>query len=111
MCDPTHHCQASFIIAFCQDCGIRFPVVADACQSPDKSRRMPLAEGSVEGTPVNVLRDTGCSTIVVRRALVPDYKLMGREKRCIREAVSRAPSVERASVERRVSGAPVSRAP
>jgi len=44
---------------------------------------MPVAEGSVEGTPVNVLRDTGCSTIVVRRALVPDDKLTGREERCI----------------------------
>jgi len=47
--DPTHHCQASSMIAFCQDCGIRFPVVADACQSPDKSSRMPVAEGSVKG--------------------------------------------------------------
>ena len=81
--DPSHHCQASSMIAFCQDCGIRFPVVADACQSPDKSRRMPVAEGSVEGTPVSVLRDTGCSTIIVRRALVPDDKLTGREARCI----------------------------
>jgi len=44
---------------------------------------MPVAEGSVEGTPVNVLRDTGCSAIVVRRALVPDVKLTGREERCI----------------------------
>jgi len=78
-----HHCQASSMIAFCQDCRIRFPVVADACQSPDKSRTMPVAEGSVQGTPVNVLRDTGCSTIVVRRALVPDVKLSGREERCI----------------------------
>jgi len=31
--DPSHHCQASSMIAFCQDCGIRFPVVADACQT------------------------------------------------------------------------------
>ena len=71
----SHHCQASSMIAFCQDCGIRFPVVADACQSPDRSSRMPVAEGLVEGTPISVLRDTGCSTSVVRRALVPDDKL------------------------------------
>ena len=44
---------------------------------------MPVAEGSVERTPVNVLRDTGCSTIVVRRAPVPDDQLTGREVRCI----------------------------
>ena len=71
------------MIAFCQDCGVRFPVVADACQSPDKSSKMPIAEGSVEGTAVKVLRDTGCSTIVVRRALVPDDKSTGRVERCI----------------------------
>jgi len=44
---------------------------------------MPVAEGSLEGKPVNVLRDTGYSTVVVRRALVPDDKLTGREERCI----------------------------
>jgi len=71
------------MIAFCQDCGVRFPVVADACQSPDKLSKMPVAEGTVEGTPVKVLRDTGCSTIVVRRALVPDDKMTGQEERCI----------------------------
>ena len=80
--DPSHHCQASSMIAFCQDCGVRFPVVADACQSPNKLSKMPVAEGAVEGTPVKVLRDTGCSTIVVRSALVPDDKLTGRVERC-----------------------------
>ena len=44
---------------------------------------MPMAEGSVEGKPVSVLRDTGCTTIVVRRSLVPDDKLTGQEERCI----------------------------
>jgi len=39
---------------------------------------MPVAEGAVEGTSVNVLRDTGCSTIVI-----PDDKLTGRVERCI----------------------------
>jgi len=71
------------MIAFCQDCGVRFPVVADACQSPDKSRRMPVAEGSVEGILVNVLRDTGCTAIVVRRSLVSDDKLTGQEEQRI----------------------------
>ena len=37
----------------------------------------------MEGTPVNVLRNTDCSTILTRRALVPDDKLTGREERCI----------------------------
>jgi len=71
------------MIAFCQDCGVCFPVVADACQFPDKLSKMPAAEGAVEGTSVKVLRDTGCSAIVVQRALVPDDKLTGRVERCI----------------------------
>jgi len=44
---------------------------------------MPVEEGSIEGTPVNVLRDTGCTTIVVRRSFVSDDKLTGQEEQCI----------------------------
>jgi len=73
--DSTHHCQAACMIAICRECGLHHPVIADACQSPDKSYRMPATKGSLEGKPVSVLRDTGCSTVVVRRALVPDDKL------------------------------------
>ena len=77
----THHCQA--LIAICQDCGQKHPVIADACQSRDNCHKMPVAEGTVEGESVNVLRDTGCSTVVVRRSLVPDDKLTGREEFCV----------------------------
>ena len=83
LADLTHHCQAASMIAICQDCGTEVPVIADACQSSTTSHRIPVTEGSVEDTPVNVLRDTGCSTIIVRRALVPDDKLTGRMERCI----------------------------
>ena len=79
----THHHQAAPILAVCQDCGTHLPVIADACHAPDKTQRMPVAEGSVEGKPVSVLRDTGCSTIVVRRSLISDDKLTGQEERCI----------------------------
>jgi len=71
----THHCQAAFVIAIFQECSLHHSVIADACQSPNKSYRMPVAEGSVKGKPVNVLRDTNCSTVVVRRSLIPDDKL------------------------------------
>jgi len=71
------------ILAVCQDCGTHLPVIADACHATDKAQRMPVAEASVEGKPVSVLRDTGCSTIVVRRSLVTDDKLTGQEERCI----------------------------
>ena len=79
--DPTHHCQA--LIAICQDCAQKHPVIADACQTRDNCHKMPVAEGTVEGESVNVLRDTGCSTVVVRRSLVPDDKLTGREELCV----------------------------
>jgi len=34
---------------------------------------MAVADGTV-GKPVSVMRDIGCSTVVVRRSLVPDGK-------------------------------------
>ena len=44
---------------------------------------MPVLEGRMEGNPVSVLRDTGCSTVVVRRSLVKDSQLTGKETLCI----------------------------
>jgi len=78
---PPHRCQA--MIAICQDCGLHHPVVADACLSQDKPCQMPVVDGIVKGKLVTVLRDTGCSTVVVRRSLIPDEKLTGLEERCI----------------------------
>ena len=43
---------------------------------------MPTAKGTVEGKPVTVLRDTGYSSVVVRRSLIPDNKLTGQEALC-----------------------------
>lgn len=40
----------------------------------------PAAEGYVEGWKVNVFRHTSCSTIVIKRDLVPDEQLMGAEE-------------------------------
>jgi len=81
--DLTHHCQAAAMIAICQDCGKHHPVIADACQSQEKCHRMPVAKGTVENEPVTVLRDTGCSSVVVRRSLVPDNKLTGQVALCV----------------------------
>jgi len=44
---------------------------------------MPVTDGIVEGKPVSVLRDTKCSTVVVRRLLVFDGKLTSQEEDCI----------------------------
>ena len=78
---PIHHCQA--LVAMCEECGQQRPVIADACQSQERCQKMPVSDGTVDNQPVTVLRDTGCSTVVVRRSLVPDHKLTGREERCI----------------------------
>jgi len=79
----AHRCQAAAMIAICQDCGKHHPVIADACHLQDTSCKMPASKGTVEGKPATVLRDTGCSSVVVRRSLVPDDKLTGQEALCI----------------------------
>jgi len=78
---PTHHCQA--LVAVCQDCGQQHPVIADACQSHCRDTYMPVADGLLGKQPVRVLRDTGCSTVVVRRSLIPEENLPGQEERCV----------------------------
>ena len=77
----THYCQA--LVAVCQECGQHQPVITDACQSKNKAHNMPVSDGLLENQPVKVLRDTGCSTVVVRRSLVPEDKLTGQEECCI----------------------------
>ena len=79
----THHCHCQALIAVCQDCGLQDPVIADACQSSCKHDNMPVSDGLLESQPVKVLRDSGCSTVVVRRSLVPEDKLTGQEERCV----------------------------
>jgi len=54
---------------------------------------MPVADGLLENKPVQVLRDTGCSAVIIRRSLVSETKLTGQEARCvlIDGSVRRAP--------------------
>ncbi|XP_006823695.1 uncharacterized protein LOC102806650, partial [Saccoglossus kowalevskii] len=63
-------------------CGHQLPVMSAACrgQMPPK---MPVAVGCVGGVEVSVLRDSGCSGIVVRRALVSDDQLTGEFRVCV----------------------------
>jgi len=44
---------------------------------------MPVADGLLENKPVQALRDTGCSAVIVRRSLVSETKLTGQEARCV----------------------------
>jgi len=90
----THHCQA--LSAICQHCGQQHPVIADACQSYRKNINMPVANGLLEEQPVQVLRDTGCSAVIVRGSLVSKDKLTGQEAKCvlIDGTIHRAPVVQ-----------------
>jgi len=64
-------------------CGCTVPVIADACQSTTDADNLPVSEGSVNGVKATVLRDTGCSTVVIRRSLVKSEQLTGTEQKCI----------------------------
>ena len=62
--------------------GGTLPVLsAAACGACDDS--MPVYQGLVNGKPTNVLRDSGCSTTVVRRSLVLEEQLTGEERICV----------------------------
>jgi len=78
---PTHHSQA--FIAICQQGGLHHPVVADESQVQNMTQQLPVTDGTVKGKPVSVRRGTLCSTVVVRRSLVPDGVLTGQKEDCI----------------------------
>ncbi|XP_072022821.1 uncharacterized protein [Amphiura filiformis] len=44
---------------------------------------MPITQGMVDDNLVTVLRDSGCSTVVVRRSLVSNSQLTGEYKTCV----------------------------
>jgi len=43
---------------------------------------MPVHKEMMNGMSVTVLRDTGCSTVVVRRSLLRDDQLTGKDEIC-----------------------------
>lgn len=56
-------------------CGCIMPVVTSACtEGINQHPKMPVATGYLDGKRVTVLRDSGCSCIVVRKGLVPETK-------------------------------------
>ena len=44
---------------------------------------MPVVQGVLNGEVVSVLRDTGCSSVIVRRDLVKDEQFTGKIQRCV----------------------------
>ena len=82
--DGTGHlCNAMLADQVVLQCGCKMPVIADACRDANMTVKMPTAEGKVGPHKVLVLRDTGCSTVVVRRDLVPDEALTGAIQTCV----------------------------
>ena len=63
------------------DCGHELPVV-NAAQTEKSGVRMPTASGLVGPHRVTVLRDSGCSGVVVRRSLVSPNQMTGVWKYC-----------------------------
>ena len=64
------------------ECGHELPVINGLCKN-EMGKSMPVVQGGLNGKLVNVLRDTGCSSAVVRKELVKDEQLTGRIQRCI----------------------------
>ena len=74
-------CHAILASELTLECGCKLPVVADACQV--HNQRMPVCIGMMGGQSVSVLRDTGCSTEVVKRELVNNEQITGGTETCI----------------------------
>jgi hypothetical protein len=61
-------------------CGHILPLIGGACKVCEQ---MPVLKGYVGDRLVNVLRDTGCSGVVVKRELVEDEQLTGNFQKCV----------------------------
>lgn len=66
-------------------CGHELPLVSAACNKGrfDKVDRLPLCTGKVGETGVSVLRDTGCSSGLVRASLVKEEDYTGENRSCV----------------------------
>ena len=58
--------------------GKNIKVLNGACVNAELKDKMPVVTGRVEGKTVEVLRDTGCSGVIVRRDLVKEEEITNR---------------------------------
>ncbi|XP_072179686.1 uncharacterized protein [Diadema setosum] len=63
-------------------CGHSLPMLSAAC-SENVVRKMPVVIGAVGGKRATVLRDSGCSSAVIREDLVDKSQLTGEENTCV----------------------------
>ena len=61
-------------------CGHILPVIGGACQV---CHNMPVSNGYVGSNAVQVLRDSGCSGVVVKRSLVSPDQYTGKSMKCV----------------------------
>jgi len=83
--DKCHQGNALHLLPYDEielKCGCKLPVIADGCQIRDNTS-MPVTKGRIGDKQVNVLRDTGCSTVIVRESLVSNDQLTGESRMCI----------------------------
>ena len=82
-----------------RDKDINIPTLSAVCGAKP-IRKMPVAEGQVNGIPVQVLRDSGCSTAVIQTRLVRQEQLTGEWRTCILiDGTTRKFQVARVSVD------------
>ena len=98
---PGHPCNALVSSEFNLKCGCSIPVIAEACNVSRQAKiAMPVVQGRLNGQNVSVLRDTGCSTVVVRRDLIADDQLTGQSQVCVLiDGTVRRTSVARVELE------------
>ena len=68
-------------------CGKQVPIVSGACEQQENRRsilkNMPVKKGKVGSNIVDVLRDTGCSGVVVKQSFVNPDQLTGKKHLCV----------------------------
>ena len=74
---PNHECSIHKAGAQLK-CGCFLPAAGYACVKD--CRNLPICDGSVGGTPVKILRDSGCNGVIVRKSLVRPNEFTGRSK-------------------------------
>ena len=73
-------CQMPNIIEVTLNCGHKLPVFSSCINKLPPN--MPVSKGFVGDKPVDVLRDTGCSGVVVKKSLVNQSQYTGKVQRC-----------------------------
>ena len=61
-------------------CGCCLPIVSSMClMGENEAPKMPVAMGWINGRRVRVLRDSGCSCVVVKKGLIPPSEVKGEK--------------------------------